>query len=625
MPLRIISNVNRLSIGCLAGTTHDILMVRKLSDRLFAPIIHELPFMMMFYFLLLPNIFTQYTKNDLCLHRFLEPFTCNGVDNSTALLFAYLAACLLYLTRNKILKVMLYALVLVSATIRVFLYISYKMWITSSAIALLKETNANETREFIQSYVVSQQGLIAFGFLIAMTVLIYWLERKRTKMAQWQLSHIKLSNATCGILFLFLCLGVYNLKFYGEILTSKSNEEAGNILDRYGFPYTTRGHNTIMDLLVAIKTLGLSEEEDKSLSEYAIRFSKETPATVSEDSITVVYVLGESYIRRHAHLYGYVLETTPIMDKERAEGRLFVFNDVVAPFNLTYKVEMNTFFCNSMADGERWFQTPFFMQLFKQAGFYVGFFDNQHPAQHQKVEDLGGSRAYNRDIARLSYSAVADHNCEHDGDFVDEIRKMNIPLTAHNLHFYHLMGQHGPANQRFPQSYAKFKASDIKQADPFLNDKSRASIATYDNATLYNDMVMGKIIDMYRDKNAVLVYMSDHGEEMYDYRNSAGRAKADAGKEAQMVRHQFLIPFVIWCSDKYVQQHPQKVKEFQAALDRPFMTDNVAQVIFNLAGLNTKYYHAERDLLSPHFKKRKRIVNDSGSLVRDYDELTGGK
>jgi heptose-I-phosphate ethanolaminephosphotransferase len=36
-----------------------------------------------------------------------------------------------------------------------------------------------------------------------------------------------------------------------------------------------------------------------------------------------------------------------------------------------------------------------------------------------------------------------------------------------------------------------------------------------------------------------------------------------------------------------------------AAVDKPFMNDNVCQILFGLVGMSTIYYYPERDLLFP--------------------------
>ena len=72
---------------------------------------------------------------------------------------------------------------------------------------------------------------------------------------------------------------------------------------------------------------------------------------------------------------------------------------------------------------------------------------------------------------------------------------------------------------------------------------------------------MGHIFDLYRNKNAVVVYFSDHGEEIYDYRDQRGRHVSYA-PSADMLRHQNEVPFVIWCSDRYKQLHPRNRERY---------------------------------------------------------------
>ena len=47
------------------------------------------------------------------------------------------------------------------------------------------------------------------------------------------------------------------------------------------------------------------------------------------------------------------------------------------------------------------------------------------------------------------------------------------------------------------------------------------------------------------------------------------------------------------------------------------MTDNVCQLLFDLGGVNTSYYKPERNIISPNYKTRPRIVY--GKF--DYDAI----
>ena len=85
--------------------------------------------------------------------------------------------------------------------------------------------------------------------------------------------------------------------------------------------------------------------------------------------------------------------------------------------------------------------------------------------------------------------------------------------------------------------------------------------------------------------------------------------KAHTDDTKNLLKYQHEIPFMVWCSDKYIKSHPQIIAELHTSLDRPAMSDNVCQLLFHLAKLETPYYKANRDLLSPSFTPQKRMVN----------------
>lgn len=74
----------------------------------------------------------------------------------------------------------------------------------------------------------------------------------------------------------------------------------------------------------------------------AIGSLHEAMESIAIDSCTfrspeTVLILGESYNKHHAALYGYPLPTTPRLSQEEAAGRLYPFTDVVSPANFTVK------------------------------------------------------------------------------------------------------------------------------------------------------------------------------------------------------------------------------------------------------------------------------------------------
>ena len=160
---------------------------------------------------------------------------------------------------------------------------------------------------------------------------------------------------------------------------------------------------------------------------------------------------------------------------------------------------------------------------------------------------------YNRLLMKESYTQISKNVFEYDNQAVVDFSKEAKGIGKHNLVIFHLMGQHVMATKRYPHisQFNVFSYRDIRSKQPYLNDEKKQMIAEYDNATLYNDYVLKNIIDLFRDKNTVVLYFSDHGEEIYDYRDSYGRVVFDDNMKNLGYKYQYEVPFMIWCSDKY--------------------------------------------------------------------------
>ena len=125
---------------------------------------------------------------------------------------------------------------------------------------------------------------------------------------------------------------------------------------------------------------------------------------------------------------------------------------------------------------------------------------------------------------------------------------------------------------------------------------------------------MDMVFDTFRDSNSIVIYFSDHGEEVYDYRKQCGR---DHGEINSMtLRYQYEVPFVIWCSDTYMEKNPDVVNGIRQAVDRPFVNDNLSHMLFNIGGISTTYYKESYDLLSPNYRCEQRRVKGN----RIYEE-----
>ncbi len=404
------------------------------------------------------------------------------------------------------------------------------------------------------------------------------------------------------LLCVVLCVGLAHFTYLIDVVNLKDVDKltADSELEEHD------SFTSLCESFVAVYFVGQDLEHAVSVT----LKTEVAPQDFDGDSLNVVYVIGESYIKRRSALYGYSLPTTPCLDEERRKGNLFVFDDVITFSNQTSVVMKNTLCCNSLRYDEKWSDTPYFPALFKKSGYDVFLWDNQkEDGQHFYAFSLM-SFMYNEELIRVSYSQMNGHNFEFDGKLVDDFARNSKQENTHQLVMFHLNGQHVGYEDRYPHEapFNRFSAKDIKRDDPWLDDTKRQLMAHYDNATLYNDHVLGKIIDLYRDKNTVLVYFSDHGEECYDYRDSFGRGQFDPETQPEGLHCQFDVPFMIWCSDKYMERHPDVVDDIRQSVHKPFRTDEICHVLFHLSGLKTGYYRPECDLLSPQYVKYRRTV-----------------
>jgi heptose-I-phosphate ethanolaminephosphotransferase len=230
------------------------------------------------------------------------------------------------------------------------------------------------------------------------------------------------------------------------------------------------------------------------------------------------------------------------------------------------------------------------------------------------------SYIHNDSISQITYSQKNSATFEYDGELFKNFCQTKLNKKAHNFYIFHLIGQHVAAANRYPHSeqYTHFNISHYgNRKESFLDNERKQKIADYDNATLYNDAVIYEIIKFFSDKNTLLVYLSDHGEEVYDYRDIIGRNYTD-NITWNYLECQFQIPFIIWCSNQYRQTYPDMIDNIKAAINKPFMTDNLCQLFFNIGGIQTVYYHKDRDLLSPHYAPKDRLIKETKINYEDY-------
>ena len=191
--------------------------------------------------------------------------------------------------------------------------------------------------------------------------------------------------------------------------------------------------------------------------------------------------------------------------------------------------------------------------------------------------------------------------------FIEEALNSGYPK---NFYVIHLMGTHTYYHKRYPNEFDVFSASDEKGLS-LLKGKTRAQ---YDNAVLYNDYVVDEIIKCFEDKNAIVIYISDHGEDVYD-----DTEDKPVRAEGLINRSLLEVPFIIWVSQEFSQAYPELEQRIASSVHRPYMTDDFIHTLLDIMSIETPEYDPARSIINASFDvTRPRIY--SGHI---YDKDTG--
>jgi len=159
--------------------------------------------------------------------------------------------------------------------------------------------------------------------------------------------------------------------------------------------------------------------------------------------------------------------------------------------------------------------------------------------------------------------------------------EQNIKSTGKKFLVLHTTGSHWNYAARYPAEFTKFKPdlNGSGKHDAASCDKEEL-INSYDNSILYTDFFLSRVINALQDKNAFLIYSSDHGESLGEYGNIGH------GQDAY-IKEQREVPLIIWTSDKYKARHQDKWQAISANKGIDISHDNIFHSILDCLNIDS--------------------------------------
>lgn len=451
-----------------------------------------------------------------------------------------------------------------------FLFMNFHTRMSSRIIASVMQTNPDEAGDFAGAYVLRLPVIQAFmaslsPLVLYMAVRLAWpavYRRIRSIVAGTVLKLMFIAGAVVSAFMLYI--GLFTSLWYEQM----------------SLP-------TVSQMYFSIRHI---QDNRKYLHQLEAAVSATDGAlTVTPDAAPIiVYVIGESMNKHHLPLYGYPLQTCPVLTRECNNGNLLVFTSATTPYSATEPVMDMLMSTYRRGDSLPWHKQPLLPAVFRHAGYTVSYHDNQTSrVQADAKWDSKFMWYFNSlKIEKACFDYRNPMLQPYDWLFVKE-QLPNAALTAPSLAIFHFKGQHIPARVRYPSDFkAQFCVADYAYRHD-LNTEQKRTVAYYDNAVLYGDYAIAPLIEAIADKDAILIFHSDHGEEVHDYRDQYGRTLEEPTPGIR--RNIYEIPMVIYTTPVFRAYHPEVYDYLDSLAVSPFSISQMAQLLTRVGYVKTEY------------------------------------
>ena len=555
----------------------------------------------------------------------------------------------------KLVSFVLLALIALIASVALFLIVNFDSSFNVVAIDALVHTDAAETREFVSQFLNPATIL----YLAALLGCIFAALRAGRREKEQTHSGLRLLLAAIYI--------IYGMIFCVDIAVKASQGRQGYItkLSQYvplEFAFTIKDYLSDKNFITDMREVQLGYDEAKRANESVLKSGansdpqsvasgsasensapvssaqpqdsganlnstpasgaeSQSPSAVSNSKTTdaatnpalqksrvknIILIIGESLQRGHMSLYGYGVKNTPLLEGLEASGNLIKFSDTISPYGTTNQVLMRLLnFSDYESERKRaWFRNLSIIDMFKLSGYRTFWISNQeafgaHALSAKSAADRADAESF------LSKSNLYETvRIKPDGVLLPLINQAKVGQRERNFYVIHLIGSHMDYSLRYPEGFGKFGAADVKAK---LTSKQKDVVAYYDNSVLYNDFVINEIFKIFSGDDSLIVYLSDHGENLYE------NGRLGHGMES---RFTYEIPLIFIGSREFLSDHAKLWQRLAAAKDKPFMSDDLAHLLADIIGVAPLEFDERKSPIRADFNaSRKRIANGV-----DYDE-----
>ncbi len=325
---------------------------------------------------------------------------------------------------------------------------------------------------------------------------------------------------------------------------SQINSKVPDVINRkkktYKFYYLTNFENTVpFSFFNSFAKVVFNLMQAKNNQAISLNYAN----TPKDKDLIIVYLIGETLRHDRLQINAYSKNTSPFLLLEEKSGRLINFKQASKSCDV-----LTSLSTPCMLSGKQEGTDFDLFKIFNMAGF-KSFFYSIHYVRNVKP-------IMHSIYTNANYKFNAFYNDIEIPSAINEIAKKNPNqrkfiamqmLGSHNIGVENLLQKE--YKDRIFAPYCKSR----EFSDCFKHEGKETMQNSYNNTVVFTDIVIGKIFDALKDKNAILFFSSDHGQFLgEDGKFGHGIVNPDGTKPQK----QYEVPIFVWMSSKYISNHP---------------------------------------------------------------------
>ena len=289
--------------------------------------------------------------------------------------------------------------------------------------------------------------------------------------------------------------------------------------------------------------------------------------------VKIVLVLGESARGDRFAINGYKRNVTPNLARI---PNLISFTDVYSLGTYTIPGLKSIFKLHALENENT------FISIFNNLGFETSWMSMQSFVNDVNTIASEVQRLMTREI--ILQNNNYDIKDENLLPYLQRILRDNE--SRNQLIILHTQGSHRTYDDRYSEEFKKYTptCSAINERNAFKRIFNRQSCYytveannSYDNSILYTDYVLSKMIDELKPYKAMFIYISDHGESLGENGIFLHSHKYETAPKEQV--H---IPYILWFSEKLLQQNPDIKQNLEIAKNNTHKKVDQSTVIHSI-------------------------------------------